>query len=698
MLLYLLFQFRRPGPQFTPFQSVKKTYQKSDASLLDRHGEVLHELRVNSKGRKLDWVLLKDISPALKQTVLQSEDKNFYKHHGVDWKAFGAVLIKNAFTKNARGASTITMQLALLVEKQPGSKRASKTAVQKWSQIKAARELEKVWSKDEILEAYLNLLTFRGELQGLRAASRGLFDKEPNGLTMHESLILAALIRSPNAPSEKVSWRACALSGTLGLRIECDQLQALAQKVLSRPYFVKPRMSLAPHVAQTLLKSGKMAETTTLDKELQRLSADVLKHQLMAVRSQNVHDGAVLVVQNDTGEVLAYVGSAGEVSSARFVDGVQAKRQAGSSLKPFLYTLAFDEQLLTPASILDDSPIDVPTERGLYRPENYEKDYKGLVTARAALASSLNIPAVRTLSLTGVEPFISKLEQVGFSKLDTDDFYGLSLALGSADISLWQLVNAYRTLANRGLWQPIMLTFESREKTQRRVFSEGAAFLTSSILSDRVARSATFGLENPLATRFWTAVKTGTSKDMRDNWCVGFSSKYTVGVWVGNFSGASMWNVSGIVGAAPIWLEIMNHLHGSDTSVSHPPPREVIAKKVTFDNNIAPDRTEWFITGTEPESVRYAAAQPAPRILYPAQGTLIALDPDIPAGRQRMFFESAVKSNALKWVLNNKILGPTSDATSWQPEPGAYKISLMDAEKNILDSVDFKVRGNYRVR
>ena len=298
--------------------------------------------------------------------------------------------------------------------------------------------------------------------------------------------------------------------------------------------------------------------------------SETLQQHILSVQGQNVHDGAALVADNKSGEILAYVGNVGALASARFVDGTQARRQAGSTLKPFLYGLAFDKRILTPASLLDDAPLDVPAMNGIYRPENYDKQFHGLVPARTALASSLNIPAVKVLNLVGVECFVQKLGDLGFEKLQAADFYGSSLALGAADVTLWELVNAYRSLANGGVWSPLCLTFEENPNlTSRQVLSAGSAFLVSDILSDRESRSETFHLESPLSTRYWTAVKTGTSKDMRDNWCVGFSDHYTVGVWAGNFSGDPMWNVSGITGAAPAWIEIMNWLH---RGLAEPPP------------------------------------------------------------------------------------------------------------------------------
>ncbi len=683
------------------FQEVKDSYIKSDAVLLDRHGKVIHELRVDPKGRRLDWISIKDISPALIKAVIHSEDKRFYEHNGVDWIAVGSAVLKSLFTKTPRGASTITMQFASMLDKDLKPKGSKRTLSQKWDQIKAAKEIEKTWSKGDILEAYLNLITFRGELQGISAASRGLFDKEPEGLDEPESFLLASLIRSPNASAENVSRRACMLSSSIESSVRCEDIKIMTDKTLNRKYSIRQRIAFAPHVAYALLKSDKASVFSTLDGELQRFASEVLKHHLMAVRPQNVNDGAVLVVENKTGDVLAYVAGKGEESSARYVDGIKAKRQAGSTLKPFLYAIALEKQILTPASILSDSPLDVSTTLGIYKPENYENNFKGMVSVRTALASSLNVPAVRTLSLIGVESFIQRLKLLGFSQLKTDDYYGLSVALGSADVSLWELVNAYRTLANKGIWSELRLTFKESKDYSNHVFSEEAVFLVSDVLSDREARSATFSLENPLSTRYWSAVKTGTSKDMRDNWCIGYSQEYTVGVWVGNFTGVPMWNVTGITGAAPVWLEIMNYLYRSSPGIPPQQPSRILAKKIEFQHNIEPARVERFIKGTEPTSlvtgettVFLDIIHGISHITYPPNGAIIALDPDIPEENQRIFFETQTSNEEFEWVLDGKNVGGISyPIVLWNPKHGKHLLSLVDKQNRIVDSVEFEVRG-----
>jgi penicillin-binding protein 1C len=688
-MLYLWFPTM---PQSRRFQQVRAGYIGSESLLLDRHGEVLHELRINNRSRRLDWVRLPEISPALLAAVLQAEDQHFYRHHGMDWAALAGAAA-GVLRSSTRGASTITMQLAGLLDDRLRPADQHRSLGQKWLQIRSARMLERSWTKEEILEAYLNLVSFRGELQGIAAAAGGLFDKKAHGLTASESTILAALLRSPNAARPLVAKRAEALAGAMNLGLSADDISARVTESLSHPYFVRPQAALAPHVAQRLIRQARGGApapgrvTCTLDRALQQFAAETLRRQLANVHAQNVRDGAVLVIDNQAGEVLAYVGNTGEEGSARYVDGVQALRQAGSTLKPFVYGAAIDQRLLTAASLLDDSPLDVPGVGGVYRPGNYDKQFHGPVSVRTALASSLNVPAVRTLNLIGVESGLKTLRDAGFTTLKTDDFYGASLALGAADVSLWELTNAYRSLADHGAWSPLRLQTDEPRLPARRVLSPEAAYLIADILSDRESRSQTFLLESPLSTRYWTAVKTGTSKDMRDNWCVGFSELYTVGVWVGNFSGEPMWNVSGITGAAPVWVDIMNMLHRTRTSHAPEAPSGITARIIPGSG-----RQEYFIRGTD-NALAGTVAAPGFRIVYPTDGTVVACDPDIPPGEQRLFFEAQPREDGLGWRLDGQRFGGAGALVLWPPVPGKHKLSLIDGSGRVLDSVSFEVRG-----
>jgi penicillin-binding protein 1C len=694
----VLISFSTVSHALSTYDEVRRSFVKSDSLLLDRSGEVLYELRTDKARRRLDWTSLKNISPVLKEAVITAEDRRFYDHSGVDYRSIGAAVIQGLTSESLRGASTITMQLASLLNKELQPKGERKSLWQKGKQALEAWGIEKNWSKDEIFEAYLNLITFRGELQGIAAASRGLFGKDPHGLNQSESLILASLIRSPNASSPDMIKRVSHLGEMLNWQISEDEIRSKARQIFLGSHLPRPRGDLAPHVARKLLK-GKfhgVSVSCTLDSRIQRFALDRMIHHLLPLRSQNAKDGTVLIVENRSGNVLAYVSYSGDPLSGRFVDGIQAKRQAGSALKPFLYALAFDQRILTPASLLDDSPLDLSVFNGIYQPRNYDSEFRGPVSSRVALASSLNIPAVRTLSLVGAESFLKKLRQLGIQGLnEAGDFYGPSLALGSADVSLWELVNAYRTLANGGTWTELHLSPEGNIPLKpKRIFSKEAVFLISDILSDREARSFTFGLENPLATRFWTAVKTGTSKDMRDNWCIGYSKEYTVGVWVGNFTGEPMWNVSGITGAAPIWIEMMNWLHRDHVNAKKEPPAYLVRKEIQFPHGVGSPKEELFIQGTEPNSKDQRIGQFNQRIVYPPSGTVISLDPDIPPELQKVFFVSQPKRNNLRWVLNDHTISEVNSYFPWSPRAGAYTLTLVDENDQMIDSVHFEVRGS----
>jgi penicillin-binding protein 1C len=688
----------RPLEGIPSYQKVRAAHIKSDGVLLDRNGEIIHELRIRNKGRRLDWIPLHDISPALQSAIICAEDRRFYQHRGVDWISVGAAAVGRLHSR-ARGASTITMQLAAMQDDSLRPDDSHRSLFQKLRQFRTARQYERSWSKAEILESYLNLVTFRGELQGLAAASRGLFSKEPQGINDVEAVILGALVRSPNARVEAINARAYALALALNLKLKSSDIDAAAKEVFARPYYVRPQIALAPHIALRLFAEAKArgelppALSCALDGSLQSFAAEALQRHVLSARPQNMHDGSVLIVDNRSGEVLAYAGNIGGQSSARYVDGIRARRQAGSTLKPFVYALAFNRRLLTPASLIEDSPLDLPAAGGIYRPRNYDNRFHGTVTARIALASSLNVPAVKTLNLIGVDAFVDSLRLLGFEDVRSPEFYGPSLALGSADIALWDLVNAYRTMANGGIWSPLRLTTGEPFGTQRKVMSAEAAFLISDILSDRESRSRTFDLESPLSTRFWTAVKTGTSKDMRDNWCVGFSDRYTVGVWAGNFSGEPMWNVSGITGAAPVWVEIMNWMHRASSSRRPKTPANLVRQAVEIPI-MAQSKNEWFIKGTETGSVQQATARAFPKIAYPTGGAVIALDPDIPTGDQMMFFEADPAGSSLEWVLDGQKLGTATALAPWAPCKGKHLLILQDLTGKELDSVTFEVRGN----
>jgi penicillin-binding protein 1C len=691
-------------PPVPSFAEVRNRWQPSDAQLLDRNGEPLHEVRIDRHGRRLAWTALDDISPALIKVVVRSEDRRFWQHHGVDlWAIAGSIRARLLSRRGRGGASTITMQLAALLDPALAPAGRHKSLRQKLVQIKAALAIERRWSKARILEAYLNLVTYRGEIQGVGAAARVMFGKQPSGISPGEAVVMAALLKAPNARPSALTRRAQALRAVLGADapVPDDVAQALGRATALRGSdFV--RVTLAPGLADRWLQGANRSVQCTLDRGLQSFAAATLRSQILQVRNRNVTDGAVLVVENATGQIWAYVAGTGDLSSAPYVDGVRASRQPGSALKPFVYGLALERRLLTPASLLADTPIELPEERGLYRPLDYDRQFRGLVSMRTALASSLNVPAVRTASLIGVEALAEHLRELGFEEIvEEGDYYGASIALGSPDVSLWNLTNAYRTLANGGALSPMRIFASGpglhdgdSARAGVRIYSPATAWLISDILADRASRSPTFGLENSLATRYWSAVKTGTSKDMRDNWCVGYTGRFTVGVWVGNFSGASMHDVTGITGAAPVWLEVMNYLYEHFGAGLIARPEGLRERTVEFPNAVEAARPEWFIAGTEPTRPMTPLDECSPHILSPAAETIIAIDPDIPRALQRVRFEAGPGATGARWKLDSRDLGPAAELMLWPPTAGSHVLALTDRAGRALDQVSFKVRGS----
>ena len=735
------------------FDAVRADFHPSETVLLDRAGQPIHRLRTDARVRRGQWVALQGISPALRQALVLSEDKRFYEHSGVDWRAVSSAAWANLWNQRTRGASTLTMQLAGLLDDDLALGTGGRTLRQKIGQAVMATRLEAGWQKSQILEAYLNLVPFRGELVGIDALSRTLFAKAPHGLHDTEAAIAAALVRAPNARPALVAQRACGVLKAMrgpGAATDCVALDMQTAVALARRAFAASE-GIAPHVARLLAAAqGGDAPATlpsTLDAGLQRLAQQTLQQHIRELHGRNVEDGAVVVLDNASGEVLAWVGSTGELSRAAEVDGVTAPRQPGSTLKPFLYAQAIAERRLTAASLLHDSPAHLQTASGLYIPQNYDRQFKGWVSARTALAASLNVPAVRTLVMVSPEPFARQLGALGIVLKEGGGYYGYSLALGSAEVNLLQLTNAYRALANRGQWcearlqPPALLPRHSgeragvrggaaareaappspasgrgRESGCRPALDPAAAFIVTDILADPNARARTFGTDSILSTRFWTAVKTGTSKDMRDNWAVGFSERYTIGVWLGNASGAAMWDVSGTSGAAPVWAALMRHLHARTPSSPPAPPPGVLRQRVRFGDQLEAARDEWFLPGTqqalfaidsEAASARPASAggqkglksedDPAvpPRITAPQDGIILALDPDIPPARQRLTLLADAGGAApasLRWWIGAREVGRGPQA-QWLPWPGRHVAQLRDAAGRVQDERRIEVRG-----
>lgn len=654
-------------PTVPHIESLRAKNRTSDLVFLDRTGALIHEYRRDYSFRRLNWLPLSEFPDTLKRLTVKTEDKRFWSHKGVDFTA----ALHAAFKIPRRGASTITMQVVNLIYPRMKVLRRYSVILYKILQGLSAIRLELDWSKEDILEAYLNLAPLRGELIGFPTASRVLYNKYPQALTKDEVALLIAMLPAPNQQIAKVKERACQI---LKAPLDCDRSEWIIQSTA----VPGRRIQFAPHFARRVLEKmhqpgGSNIIRTSLLAPLQRYSQELLSATLEELSERNVQEGAILVVHNPSGAVLAYVANKGPNSKNYFVDGILASRQAGSTLKPFLYATAFEENLLTPNSLLDDTPFMQAQSSGSYTPRNYDKIFHGQVSVAQALGSSLNIPAVRTLDLIGPEIFLEKLLRLGFPVDQQAEHYGLSLALGSIEISLDSLVNGFRTLANEGKHTPLCFLDMCSPDTRvvPTAFGPPATQKVTMILQDRSVRALTFGIDSPLNLSFPAAVKTGTSRDMRDNWCVGYTETYTVGVWVGNFDNAPMWDVSGLTGAAPVWSEVMQWLH------EHYPP------SLESTNSFSPLQTH----PPQPDKRHIR-----PYFIYPNRGAVLAIDDSIPEQNNKVLIQISGASPNYKVTHNGKLLGQAFPAIAWKPSRGKHYFSVIDNDANVLDSIEFSVR------
>ncbi len=676
-------------PPIADYAAVRTAWHPSEAWLYDRHGRLIDSSRIDYQARRLAWTRLADVSPVARDILVAAEDRRFRYHDGVDWIGLAGAARDRFEGKRGRGASTLSMQVAAYLAPDlatPGSRGVH----DKLRQMRAAWALESRWSKDHILEAYLNLAGFRGEAQGIGAAALGLFGKTPATLTRDDALLLAALLPNPQAGATQVARRACALSR----EADCSRFAGAAASMLGPARSLALDPGLAPHLSAELLTRPGQRVKTTLDADVQRAAITALRRQLQGLGGSRARDGAVVVVDNASGDVLAYVGGIGGESTAPAVDGASAYRQAGSTLKPFLYAMGIEKGYLTAASILDDSPVQLDTASGLYVPQNYDKAFKGPVSARIALAGSLNVPAVRTLLLTGVDAFRDRLWDTGYHGLVEDgQYYGYSLALGSAEVTLMEQVAAYRSLALGGRWAPLRLTMDAPREPLRRTTTPQAAWIVADMLSDPNARAGTFGVDSALRLPFWAAVKTGTSKAMRDNWCIGFSDRFTVGVWVGNLEGDPMRAVSGTSGAAPVWRDLMLALHEAVPGRAPPEPQGIEARTIRFAGGVEQPRREYFLAGTGVDRVAFAPSEARrPRIVNPVAGSVYALDPDIPLRNQRLAISVSGQAVGHRLILDRTDLGTADSRPLILAPPGAHRLRLVDLGGKVVDQVIFTVR------
>lgn len=539
---------------------------------VDREGELLREVRAEDSTRAV-WVPLDEMAENVVHAMVAAEDRRFDVHVGVDPVAtVRAIATSMVARRIVSGASTITMQLARLVEPHP------RTLFGKLGEMATAVRIEASLSKKQILEQYLNRAPFGERTRGIGAASRYFFDKPPRELSLAEAAALAGIPRGPSyyslvrRPERVIARRDRVLDRMLAAQMigQDEHARAKAEPLtlqigkggFGAPHFVDALLAGSLDPSIPALRGRTSRVETTIDRSLQREIELAASDVIRSLAKQNVTAASVLVVDNATGDVLAYVGSPEWENDAHGGknDGVRARRQPGSTLKPFVYGLAMEDLGWTPATVLPDIELRLPAPGGTYSPRNYDERFHGPVRLREALANSYNVPAVFAATEVGVARVLDRLRDVGLGTLgESPEHYGPALALGDGEVRLYDLVGAYAAIARGGVHRPLRAVRSAAEVTvpsltdERRVMPEPYANLVADMLRDRTARVAAFGERTVLDLPFEVAAKTGTSKGYRDNWTIGFTRYVTVGVWVGNFDGSAMTKVSGITGAAPLF-------------------------------------------------------------------------------------------------------------------------------------------------
>ncbi|CAN5319980.1 penicillin-binding protein 1C [soil metagenome] len=589
----------------------------------DRHGVLLRTTR-SADGSRERWISYDHIDPHLINAFVAVEDRRFWDHRGIDVSAVARAVRENFLEQHVvSGASTITMQLARIVRP------ASRTWRGKLVQALWALRIERQLGKQQILEQYLNRVQLGQATIGVGAASAAYFDASATNVSIAQAATLAGIAHAPSRDNPLNSARRARVRRTHALERMRAVGYATREDVArsgDEPIRIAPRAMpfIAPHFTTRVLSwvgEGREAEQsatmrTSIDAQLQAEVEAEVGYTVRSLKESGVEDAAAVVLDNRTGGVLAWVGSPDFWSAGDGqTDMVVSARQPGSALKPFLYGLALDRGF-TAATILPDIPKSYPAAIGSYTPRNYDRRFRGPVRAREALASSYNVPAVELASRVGAGSLLHTLRLAGFESLRRDaEEYGLGLALGNGDVTLLELANGYRALANDGVWTPwtwraAAASLGKREVGGRRVFSSTASAIVLDILGDASARIPGFGVRTPFDFPFPVAVKTGTSRHFTDNWAVATTRGFTVAVWAGNFNGRPMQGVSGVTGAGPLLHRVVMAVakYVSPGVLTTPSEAGAVSAPVCRLSGMratarCAQLTEWFIAGTQPSEL-----------------------------------------------------------------------------------------------
>lgn len=712
-------------PWLVPLPEALLAPATASTRYLARDGTPLRHLLDGNGHRSSPPVTFAEIPPHLLHALLAAEDKRFFSHGGIDLFAIARAARDNAKSRRVvSGASTIHQQLI----KNTTPRSGRRTLWIKFVEALQARHLAMAWSRAEVFTAYANRISFGNLMTGAATAASGYFHKPLGDLTPAECALLAAL---PQSPTRLNPFRNLEAVLPRQRRI-LDQMHALGwlsdeqHRVAVDQKIVVQRFSggfEAPHAVEMIRGETDDATIhTTIHATLQQQVETIIAQRLDALKGRHVSHGAVVVIENATGAVLALAGSRDYFASdGGQLNGAWAPHSPGSAMKPFTYEIAF-ERGATPASLVADLPVEFPTAGGTYRPENYSLRSYGPMTYRQALGNSLNISAVRVLdSIGGAETLLPRLRELGLTTLTEDAaHYGLGLTIGNASVRLVELANAYACLARLGRFKPWTLRADVPAAEERRLLGENECWLIADILSDNQAREMEFGRWSVLRLPFKCAVKTGTSSTFRDNWTLGYTPEFTVGVWVGNFDNTPMQEVSGVTGAGPIFRDVMLHLHEKSPSTWFALPAAITQARIDprTGKRLTPQtpparlsREEWFISGHVPpvaqagdydsrgrailpreyaDWVQSSAnwlgdlvttaktdSRPVLRITNPIPGTVVILDPDIRNHGSRLLLQSTGATQP-RWSSKTLELRPEASHTFAILKPGRHEIELRD--------------------
>lgn len=559
--------------------------------LYDRNGNLLYEIYSDKRSTPIK---LKDVPENVKEATIAIEDKDFYRHYGISLVGIVRALYKTVFEQRLQGGSTLTQQLVkntLLTQ--------DRTIKRKVREFVLTIFVESLYTKDQILEMYLNQTPYGGTAYGIGSAAEIYFGKSIGDLTLSESALLAGLPQSPSRYSPFGSRPELALERQKmvlermaedGYITQEEKDTALLEEKIT---YIEQNRFQAPHFSlwikdqlyekygQSVVEQSGLRVTTTLDLELQDFAQEQVKNEVEKLEKQKVGNGAAIITRPTTGEILAMVGSKDYFNKEDDgnVNVILRERQPGSSLKPLTYMFGIQEKKFTASTPFADVPTCFSsTGQALYCPQNYDGSFHGAVQTRFALGNSYNIPAVRAIALTGVVPFINYAKSLGITTFNDPTRYGLSLSLGGGEVRPFDMATAYGTVANQGIKQDLIgilkvedyqgrvleeVDLNDIELSGERVIAPDAPFIISHIMTDNGARSAAFGGSSQLNVKGHpeVSVKTGTTNDRRDNWTVGFTSQAVVVVWVGNNDNTPMSGaVSGVSGASPIWNKLMGEV------------------------------------------------------------------------------------------------------------------------------------------